>query len=171
MIRAFHTSTTSLQVLQSIGYSFIKKNISNTKKDNMGEINVSDGRKEISINIKEYRKVSDLTKYVAMKMNISEFWLEYNGLRLKENSPISEIKFDQTTKISVIYKKLHCFFKQCYNKAGKINSDCNYCSKNYCAKHRIPESHACIEIESCKKAANSRNEAKLLKEKLTRNKI
>ena len=45
----------------------------------------------------------------------------------------------------------------CGKKAAAIIGDCRFCEQKFCLKHRLPESHACINLENCKNEAKERN--------------
>ena len=60
-----------------------------------------------------------------------------------------------------------CDFKEgCHLKAVLITGDCKYCKLKFCNKHRLPESHYCENLQSCKDAHFQKNKEKLEKESL-----
>jgi ubiquitin C len=62
-------------------------------------------------------------------------------------------------------KKSKCAFGSCPDKVVKIIGDCRYCQHKFCGKHRLPEAHACNELQSCRQASFDKNAGKLMKEK------
>ncbi|KAJ3007121.1 UNVERIFIED_CONTAM: hypothetical protein HDU68_003684 [Siphonaria sp. JEL0065] len=53
----------------------------------------------------------------------------------------------------------------CGAAAVKTIGTCRYCSSQYCAKHRLPEAHACQNLQTCQSAAKDRLEKRLIGEK------
>jgi len=64
-----------------------------------------------------------------------------------------------------------CAKDGCSDKVVKIIGECRYCTKKYCGKHRLPESHACENMESCRQAAADKLSGKLLSEKCVAQKV
>ncbi|KAJ3284115.1 hypothetical protein HDU79_008493 [Rhizoclosmatium sp. JEL0117] len=61
-------------------------------------------------------------------------------------------------------RKVKCDFG-CGQPIVKTIGTCRYCSAQYCAKHRLPEAHACANMQSCQSAAKDRLEKRLIGEK------
>ncbi|KAJ3134543.1 Ras GTPase activating protein ira2 [Physocladia obscura] len=59
----------------------------------------------------------------------------------------------------------------CGAPAVKTIGTCRYCSAQYCAKHRLPEAHACQNLDSCQGAAKDRLEKRLIGEKTVAAKV
>ncbi|KAG2237664.1 hypothetical protein INT48_004567 [Thamnidium elegans] len=68
-------------------------------------------------------------------------------------------------------KKTRCPFPHCTDKIVKIIGDCRYCQHKFCARHRLPEAHACENLMSCRQAAHERNSIKLLSERCVASKV
>ncbi|KAG2196027.1 polyubiquitin [Mucor mucedo] len=68
-------------------------------------------------------------------------------------------------------KKSKCAFRSCSDKIVKIIGDCRYCQHKFCARHRLPEAHACENLMSCRQAAHERNSIKLLSERCVASKV
>ncbi|KAI8880379.1 polyubiquitin [Backusella circina FSU 941] len=68
-------------------------------------------------------------------------------------------------------KKSRCALPNCNDKPVKIIGDCRYCQSKFCARHRLPEAHACENLLSCKQAAHERNSIKLLSERCVASKV
>jgi predicted nucleic acid binding AN1-type Zn finger protein len=47
----------------------------------------------------------------------------------------------------------------------------SYCASAFCAKHRLPESHVCPEIEKCRQSAFQTNASKVLNSKCVASKV
>jgi ubiquitin C len=68
-------------------------------------------------------------------------------------------------------RKVRCNSTGCNDKIVKIIGICKYCSMGYCGKHRIPESHNCENLFTCKQESHERLAGKLLKEKCVASKV
>ncbi|KAI8350141.1 polyubiquitin [Blakeslea trispora] len=68
-------------------------------------------------------------------------------------------------------KKNRCSYTDCSDKIVKIIGDCRYCQHKFCARHRLPEAHACENLMSCRQAAHERNSIKLLSERCVASKV
>ena len=68
-------------------------------------------------------------------------------------------------------KPSKCFIDQCLDRVAKIVGSCRYCEHSYCGKHRLPESHACENISSCRQESHERNSDKLLNGKCVADKL
>uniref|UniRef100_A0A6C0BM23 AN1-type domain-containing protein n=1 Tax=viral metagenome TaxID=1070528 RepID=A0A6C0BM23_9ZZZZ len=62
---------------------------------------------------------------------------------------------------------MRCVIEKCCNKAVLIVGDCKYCGGQYCLIHRLPESHHCTGLETCRKVHFERNCDKIMSEKIT----
>lgn len=65
---------------------------------------------------------------------------------------------------------LICFQLKC-NKKAKSYAKCNYCTKLFCMKHRLPESHNCLELVNCKRKAFEENKRIMKKQKCIASKL
>ena len=59
----------------------------------------------------------------------------------------------------------------CSKKAIMLTGDCIYCKCNYCNIHRLPEFHACPEIEKCKSDSFQENYTKTINGKCVKSQI
>ncbi len=64
-----------------------------------------------------------------------------------------------------------CALGDCIDRVAKIIGECRYCSLSYCAKHRLPESHACDNIKGCRQQSYEKNSTKLMGEKCVADKV
>ncbi|CEI85629.1 hypothetical protein RMCBS344292_00087 [Rhizopus microsporus] len=67
--------------------------------------------------------------------------------------------------------KVRCSLELCTSAYVKIIGDCNYCQAKYCSRHRLPEDHACYNMNVCKQLAHRRNSEKLLNEYCVASKV
>ena len=65
---------------------------------------------------------------------------------------------------------MKCQNQDCKKNVDIIVGDCNYCKKNFCQKHRLPEDHSCQNLEDCRKSAFTKNSNKLTQERCVSNK-
>lgn len=87
---------------------------------------------------------------------------------------MSDSNNDKNNSISesVSNKKSNkCFIDQCLDRVAKIVGECRYCTHAYCAKHRLPESHACENLSNCRQESYEKNSNKLLNGKCVADKL
>jgi len=60
---------------------------------------------------------------------------------------------------------------QCGQPALRLVGDCPHCTLQFCARHRLPEDHACLNMTSCREAAFAKNKAKLESERTVGSKM
>lgn len=60
---------------------------------------------------------------------------------------------------------------QCAQPALRLVGDCPHCTLQFCARHRLPEDHACLNMTSCREAAFAKNKAKLESERTVGSKM
>jgi predicted nucleic acid binding AN1-type Zn finger protein len=46
--------------------------------------------------------------------------------------------------------KSKCVFDDCKAPVAVIIGDCKYCTGKFCLKHRLPETHACTAMQTCR---------------------
>lgn len=64
-----------------------------------------------------------------------------------------------------------CAVSECTDRVAKIVGDCRYCGLGYCSRHRLPESHACDNIQGCRQQSYEKNSSKLMGEKCVADKF
>jgi predicted nucleic acid binding AN1-type Zn finger protein len=64
-----------------------------------------------------------------------------------------------------------CAFGSCTERPVKIVGDCRYCTSKFCARHRLPEAHACGGMAACRDEAASKLSARVLGEKTVAQKV
>ena len=57
----------------------------------------------------------------------------------------------------------------CKKKSALIIGDCKFCKKHFCTEHRLPESHRCECLHTCKLASFLKNKEKVLDEASKKN--
>ncbi|KAG2221880.1 hypothetical protein INT45_012524 [Circinella minor] len=67
--------------------------------------------------------------------------------------------------------KNRCTYNNCTGRVVKIIGECRYCDSKYCGRHRLPESHSCNNITSCRQDAYEKNTSKLLRERCVASKV
>jgi hypothetical protein len=68
-------------------------------------------------------------------------------------------------------KAFHCAVDECYERIVKIIGDCMFCGARFCSRHRLPESHLCSNLNSCKQQSFEDNHSKLMKGKCVAGKL
>ncbi|ETW85759.1 hypothetical protein HETIRDRAFT_470918 [Heterobasidion irregulare TC 32-1] len=70
--------------------------------------------------------------------------------------------------------KKRCQFQgeqACNQAALRIVGQCPHCRVDFCGTHRLPEHHACNNLEDCRQQAFNRNKAKLESERTVASKM
>ncbi|KAF7978148.1 hypothetical protein HWV62_17478 [Athelia sp. TMB] len=60
---------------------------------------------------------------------------------------------------------------QCNSAVVRIVGQCPHCRAEFCGVHRLPEHHACNNLEDCRQQAFDRNKAKLESERTVASKM
>lgn len=68
-------------------------------------------------------------------------------------------------------KAFHCAVDECYERIVKIIGDCMFCGARFCSRHRLPESHLCSNLNSCKQQSFENNHSKVMKGKCVAGKV
>ncbi|KAI7862223.1 ubiquitin-related domain-containing protein [Spinellus fusiger] len=91
-------------------------------------------------------------------------------LRLRGGAELKDESSTPSTGVSSS-KKQRCAFGSCSDKPVKIIGDCRYCQSKFCARHRLPEAHVCVNLKNCREVAHERNSMKLLSERCVASKV
>ncbi|CAO3616699.1 unnamed protein product [Cunninghamella blakesleeana] len=94
-----------------------------------------------------------------------------NQMEIEEEEKNRSSESSQQGVKSLTTKRKRCAFGSCSDKPVKIIGDCRYCQSKFCARHRLPEAHACVNLTTCKQAAYERNSIKLLSERCVASKV
>lgn len=98
--------------------------------------------------------------------------LMFLGKYVPDTALLSELQVGNGSSLdSVLAVKNKCFVPTCTDRPAKIVGDCKYCKNHFCSKHRLPESHQCDNIVSCRQASFEKNSSKLLGEKCVADKV
>jgi predicted nucleic acid binding AN1-type Zn finger protein len=67
----------------------------------------------------------------------------------------------ETKPIPVARSKTKCGNDGCGHKPAPIVGDCTYCGFKFCAQHRLPETHKCVNMKVCYQTAKTENTNRL----------
>jgi predicted nucleic acid binding AN1-type Zn finger protein len=107
---------------------------------------------------------NDFTNCInSLKINNFDLIINSNSNKVINEiniNPIQETKNDNKPQN---FKKIRCAIcKVKINTVDIIISNCK-CNKNHCAKHRMPESHNCDQIDNIKETQKKNLEISLIK--------
>eukprot|EP00999_Lentomonas_sp_LEN2_P003093 NODE_945_length_1103_cov_81.334016_g901_i0.p2 GENE.NODE_945_length_1103_cov_81.334016_g901_i0~~NODE_945_length_1103_cov_81.334016_g901_i0.p2 ORF type:complete len:150 (-),score=32.19 NODE_945_length_1103_cov_81.334016_g901_i0:199-648(-) len=103
--------------------------------------------------------------------------LIYEGKKLESGATFEALNMPDNATINLVpstpkkSKKSKCMFGDCTDRVATIIGNCSYCKSSFCGKHRLPEAHACTNLQTCRQAAFDRNSVKLMNEKTVATKI
>ena len=94
--------------------------------------------------------------------SLDTFGISQNDLiHLVHSSPFPSTA-DSSLLLPQVKKPFHCAWGDCLDRHVKIIGECVYCSGKYCARHRLPESHMCQNMQSCKQQSFNANHSKVM---------
>lgn len=98
--------------------------------------------------------------------------LMFLGKYVPDSALLSDLQIGPGSSLdSVLAVKNKCFVPTCADRPAKIIGDCKYCKQHFCSKHRLPESHQCDNLVSCRQASFEKNSSKLMGEKCVADKV
>ena len=118
--------------------------------------------------------VADVKQTIQEKEGISpdRHQLMFLGKYVPDCALLTDLQIGHgSTLDSVLAVKNKCFVPTCTDRPAKIIGDCKYCKQHFCSKHRLPESHQCDNLTSCRQASFEKNSSKLMGEKCVADKV
>jgi predicted nucleic acid binding AN1-type Zn finger protein len=64
-----------------------------------------------------------------------------------------------------------CDFEKCANRVAQIIGNCKACKGKWCLAHRLPEQHACTNMDDIKRASFETNKQTLMQQKTPNKKM
>jgi hypothetical protein len=139
----------------------------------------------IPLSIPASTSISTLTSLLALRTNLppTDLRLVFAGKHLGPSNSTLEthhILRESTLHLALPLrggmagKKPTCEFKKgdgktagdkCTQQIQRIVGECGFCGGKFCSKHRLLESHACPNLEDCKKESYEQNASKLIAER------
>lgn len=105
-------------------------------------------------------------------LQLGKYELMFRGQKLvaPSTSLLADFHIGEGATIEVILPrssipKGRCSMTGCCDRVAKIVGECRYCGLGYCSRHRLPESHACDNIQGCRQQSYEKNSSKLMGEK------